>query len=266
MPIYEGQSVEEAIQNGLKALDVTQDEVRTTIIEEGKKGFLGVGKKNARISLESMVKKEPETETVTDEEPAEANSGKISVETETVEKETFEEEIAEEEFTEEPSEQTETLENLDDQEALAQVGVYLTNITKALNAPATVSTTYDDQRIVFDLDTSKKGLLIGRHGKTLNALQYLAQVYVHRIAKNKLSIVVNVGNYRQKRQDILQKLAERTAEKVDRTGRPVFLEPMPAFERKQIHSALSQKRYIATHSEGDEPYRYLVVEPAKKYY
>lgn len=213
MPIYEGQSVEEAIQNGLKALDVTQDEVRTTIIEEGKKGFLGVGKKNARISLEPMVKKEPETETVTDEEPAEANSGKISVETETVEKETFEEEIAEEEFTEEPSEQTETLENLDDQEALAQVGVYLTNITKALNAPATVSTTYDDQRIVFDLDTSKKGLLIGRHGKTLNALQYLAQVYVHRIAKNKLSIVVNVGNYRQKRQDILQKLAERTAEK-----------------------------------------------------
>jgi len=61
-------------------------------------------------------------------------------------------------------------------------------------------------------------------------------------------------------------LAERTAEKVDRTGMPAFLEPMPAFERKQIHAVLSKKSYVTTHSEGDEPYRYLVVEPAKKYY
>ena len=115
------------------------------------------------------------------------------------------------------------------------------------------------------METQKKGLLIGKHGKTLNALQYLAQVFIHRVAKNKLSVVVNVGNYREKRQDILQRLAKNTADKVSRTGRPVFLEPMPAFERKQIHSALSNNKYVTTHSEGDEPYRYLVVEPAKRY-
>lgn len=264
MPIYEGQNTEEAIQNGLKAMGVTQDEVRTTIIEEGKKGFLGVGKKNARVSLEPMVKKEAEpeaqTEDTTDEEPVGSKDGKISVETEPLEAKSFETEIDEKE----PYKAIEEKESLDDQEALTQLGHYLSDIIKALGAPATVKTNREQGRIIFDLDTSKKGLLIGRHGKTLNALQYLAQVYVHRIARNKLPIVVNVGNYRQKRQDILQNLAQRTAEKVEHTDRPAFLEPMPAFERKQIHSVLSKNKNVATHSEGDEPYRYLVVEPAKK--
>lgn len=120
--------------------------------------------------------------------------------------------------------------------------------------------------IVMNLETSKQGMLIGKHGKILNALQYLAQVFLHRVAKEKLSVVVNVGNYRQKREEVLTRLAQRTAEKVKETGRPVFLEPMPAFERKMIHSALSKDEYIKTHSEGEDPYRYLVVEPAKKYF
>ncbi|AYW49303.1 protein jag [Tetragenococcus halophilus] len=259
MPIYEGQSVEEAIQNGLKALGVTQDEVQTTIIEEGKKGFLGVGKKNAQVSLEYMAKQETEnkTEIVNETEVEEEDSEKLTEE---------EIEPAEEVSDKEAEQEEKPTEGLDDQEALRQLGIYLTDITKELNAPATIKTTRDAGRIVFGLDTSKKGLLIGRHGKTLNALQYLAQVYIHRIAKNKLPIVVNVGDYRQKREDILERLAERTAEKVDRTGMPAFLEPMPAFERKQIHAVLSKKNYVTTHSEGDEPYRYLVVEPAKKYY
>lgn len=257
MAIYEGQSVEEAIQNGLEALGVSQDEVKATILEEGKKGFLGVGRKNARVSLELMAKQEPELkmEIEPDSQIMEDDHSKVINETEEFE-----------EISDQKQEQEKTSEKLDDQQALTQLGTYLTEITKQLNAPAAVKTTYDQDRIVFELDTPKKGLLIGRHGKTLNALQYLAQVYVHRIAKNKLSIVVNVGNYRQKREDILQQLAERTAEKVDRTGMPVFLEPMPAFERKQIHFVLSKKSYVSTHSEGDEPYRYLVVEPTKKYY
>ncbi len=132
-----------------------------------------------------------------------------------------------------------------------------------MDAPATVTMSHEDHLIVFQLDTEKQGLLIGKHGKMLNAIQYLAQVFIHRVAKNKLSIVVNVGNYREKRQAILQRLAERTAEKVDRTGRPIFLEPMPAFERKQIHAALSKKDYVKTHSEGEEPYRKVVIELKK---
>jgi len=268
MPIYEGQNTEEAIQNGLKALDLTQDEVRTTILEEGKKGFLGVGKKNARVSLEPMVKPSSEitAENEAEKTPTVKESSKMSEESNSTEKEDSEEKVKENDSFTKSQNQTKEVEGLEDQEALRQLSVYLTDITKALNAPAMVSTTRDKGRVVLDLDTDKKGLLIGHHGKTLNALQYLAQVYIHRIAKNKLSIVVNVGDYRQKRQEVLQKLAEQTAEKVKRTKRAAFLEPMPAFERKQIHSVLSKNKDIATHSEGDEPYRYLVVEPAEKSY
>lgn len=162
---------------------------------------------------------------------------------------------------------SDTLTELDNEEALKQLAVYLTEVTKEMGVPALVKVDRGDNGLmILNLETDKQGMLIGKHGKILNALQYLAQVFVHRVAKNKLSVVVNVGNYRQKREEVLVRLAKRTAEKVKETGRPVFLEPMPAFERKMIHSALSYDEYIKTHSEGEEPYRYLVVEPAKKYF
>ncbi|MCC9273354.1 RNA-binding cell elongation regulator Jag/EloR [Enterococcus aquimarinus] len=243
MPVYEGTTIEAAIQHGLKLLGVTKEQVTIKILDQGKKGFLGIGKKEAQVSLELKEVEQQTTEIsqtiVEEEKPANEVS---------------------------PVTRTQTLESLDNEEALKQLAIYLAEITKQMDAPATVTMSHEDHLIVFQLDTEKQGLLIGKHGKMLNAIQYLAQVFIHRVAKNKLSIVVNVGNYREKRQAILQRLAERTAEKVDRTGRPIFLEPMPAFERKQIHAALSKKDYVKTHSEGEEPYRYLVVEPAKKYY
>ena len=240
MPIYENLTVDEAIQEGLQVLGITKDQAVIEVLDEGKKGFLGLGKKQARVSIEKRIVEEPlvEPDPVTTEDASSVMEAAAS----------------------EPV----LLTDLSDEEALAQLGLYLTNISKALNAPALVKTARQDGVIIFQLETQKQGILIGKHGKTLNALQYLAQVYIHRIAKNKLSIVVNVGDYREKRQAILERLASRTAEKVKRTGRPVFLEPMPAFERKQIHSVLSKDAYVQTHSEGDEPYRYLVVEPADK--
>ena len=243
MPVYEGTTIEAAIQHGLKLLGVTKEQVTIKILDQGKKGFLGIGKKEAQVSLELKEVEQQTTEIsqtiVEEEKPANEVS---------------------------PVTRTQTLESLDNEEALKQLAIYLVEITNQMDAPATVTMSHEDHLIVFQLDTEKQGLLIGKHGKMLNAIQYLAQVFIHRVAKNKLSIVVNVGNYREKRQAILQRLAERTAEKVDRTGRPIFLEPMPAFERKQIHAALSKKDYVKTHSEGEEPYRYLVVEPTKKYY
>lgn len=257
MPIYEGQTIEEAISAGLAALGLTESQVTVEVLDEGKKGFLGMGKKNARVSLNPVLTEEV-VETVEEiiEDVVEPECAESVVEVDVT--------VAPVE-PEVPKDNT-VLENLEDDEALMQLALYLTNISRELNAPALVKTTREHGTIVFQLETQKQGILIGKHGKTLNALQYLAQVFIHRVAKNKLSVVVNVGNYREKRQAILQRLAERTAKKVDRTGRPVFLEPMPAFERKQIHAALSKKDYVTTHSEGDEPYRYLVVEPAKKYF
>ncbi|MCU7357352.1 MULTISPECIES: RNA-binding cell elongation regulator Jag/EloR [Enterococcus] len=256
MPIYEGATSEEAITTGLTALGISKDEAVIEVIEEAKKGFLGMGKKNARVSIEPSVTEEISeavTETVEDVLVNEEQTPVVELDVSTAT------------MAEEPA-IADVLSDLDDEAALTQLALYLTNITNELNAPALVKTERENGMVIFHLDTKKQGILIGKHGKMLNALQYLAQVFIHRVAKNKLSVVVNVGDYRQKRQAILQRLAERTAEKVKRTGRPVFLEPMPAFERKQIHSALSHDDSVKTHSEGDEPYRYLVVEPNKKYY
>ncbi|MGB4921231.1 MAG: RNA-binding cell elongation regulator Jag/EloR, partial [Enterococcus aquimarinus] len=202
MPVYEGTTIEAAIQHGLKLLGVTKEQVTIKILDQGKKGFLGIGKKEAQVSLELKEVEQQTTEIsqtiVEEEKPANEVS---------------------------PVTRTQTLESLDNEEALKQLAIYLVEITNQMDAPATVTMSHEDHLIVFQLDTEKQGLLIGKHGKMLNAIQYLAQVFIHRVAKNKLSIVVNVGNYREKRQAILQRLAERTAEKVDRTGRPIFLEP-----------------------------------------
>ena len=256
MPIYEGNTIEEATQKGLQALGLTKEDVTIDVLDEGKKGFLGLGKKLAQISMEPTIS-EQVTEAVEE-----------TVEDIVVADEATAVEEAVEELTEAiPSlseESTHSLENLED--AITELAMYLTNISNELNAPAMVRIARENGNIIFHLETEKQGILIGKHGKVLNALQYLAQVFIHRIASNKLSIVVNVGNYREKRHEILERLAKRTAEKAKRTGRPVFLEPMPAFERKQIHHTLSKDEQIKTHSEGDEPYRYLVVEPVKKYF
>ncbi|MGX7245451.1 RNA-binding cell elongation regulator Jag/EloR [Enterococcus quebecensis] len=259
MPVYEGNTIEEATTKGLHTLNLSKEDVEINVIADAKKGFLGFGKKLAQVSIEPTVSEqisEAIDETVED----------IIVTDEEVKVEAAVEELLADKISDSDSSEPKVLENLEDEEAITELAMYLTTISKELNAPALVRLERKDGLLVFHLDTDKQGILIGKHGKVLNALQYLAQVFVHRVAVNKLSVVVNVGDYREKRQAILQRLAERTAEKVKQTGRPVFLEPMPAFERKQIHFTLSKDEAIKTHSEGDEPYRYLVVEPAKKHF
>lgn len=256
MPVYEGPTIDEAISKGLHTLGLKKEAVDIEILMDAKKGFLGMGKKAARVSIEPIIAEEisaPVKELK--EELSEELSIEVKADQPIIESENS--------VTTEPTNQ---LVELAEEEAIKELALYLTNITNEMGVPAMVKIQHEAHLIVMNLETSKQGLLIGKHGKILNALQYLAQVFLHRVAKEKLSVVVNVGNYRQKREEVLTRLAQRTAEKVKDTGRPVFLEPMPAFERKMIHSALSKDEYIKTHSEGEDPYRYLVVEPAKKYF
>ncbi len=132
------------------------------------------------------------------------------------------------------TEEVDHLEDLEKEDAIKELALYSTNITNDMGVPALVKIQQEaNGLIVMNLETSKQGMLIGKHGKILNALQYYS-TSLTRIAKEKLSVVVNVGNYRQKREEVITRLAQRTAENVKETGRPVFLEPMPAFERKMI--------------------------------
>ena len=149
------------------------------------------------------------------------------------------------------------------EEAIQKVIDYLTTTVEVYGADAKVTAEETSQAITFNIESDKAGLIIGKHGKIINALQTLAQTVYQQNERKRASVIVNVGDYRERREKILENIADRTAERVLRTKQPVFLEPLPAFERKQIHARLSKNDRLSTHSEGKEPHRYLVVEIAE---
>lgn len=244
-------SVEKAIQKGLRQLGLTKEEVVVEVLSEGKKGLFGFGQKDAIVALTPVVKEEVVEEVST---PV------VAAEDESFEEE-FEDEFEDEEDVEGSENEETTVDRLE--EAAHVTKAYLEGIAKTYGAEATVAVEVRRDRMTFVFDTDKQGLLIGKHGKILNALQVLAQVSVHRFVKGRISVQVDVGDYRARRSETLQQIAERTARKVLKTKQPVYLEPLPAYERKQIHAALSKNKRISTHSEGKEPHRYLVVEIAE---
>ena len=252
-------SVEKAIQKGLRQLGLTQEEVVVEVITEGKKGLFGFGQKDAMVALTPVVKEEvvEEVSTPVVEETVEEV---VASEDESFEEE-FEDDFEDEEDVEGSENEETTVDRLE--EAAHVTKAYLEGIAKTYGAEATVAVEVRRDRMTFVFDTDKQGLLIGKHGKILNALQVLAQVSVHRFVKGRISVQVDVGDYRARRSETLQQIAERTARKVLKTKQPVYLEPLPAYERKQIHAALSKNKRISTHSEGKEPHRYLVVEIAE---
>ena len=224
--------------------------------------MFGFGQKNAEVELTpvaTMVSEEAVEEVVEPVVEAVEEATVETVETVEVPEEDFEDDDFEEE--EGDANYEETVDQLE--EAARVTKEYLEGIAKTYGAEATVTVEARRDRMTFVFDTDKQGLLIGKHGKILNALQVLAQVSVHRFIKGRISVQVDVGDYRARRSETLQQIAERTARKVLKTKQPVYLEPLPAYERKQIPAALCKNKLISTHSEGKEPHRYLVVEIAE---
>lgn len=287
-------TTEEAIDKGLKALGIKRDNADITISQESKKGFLGIGqkdavvvvkRKNAKNPVEDLVskeillgEKEPSTIEPEIKEAAEPDDKVSSVEesTDPVEEgvedtdKTHPVRADEEEKVEGTTEKPEPEEkkiielNEKDEAAIQSVADYIKRIADKMGVDdVSVTINRTDRRVQYIIDTEDAGLIIGRHGKVLNSLQTLAQIQLHQEADNKLFAKVDAENYRDRRQKTVEQLAYRTAEKVKKTNRPVILEPMPAHERKQIHRYLNQHKGVQTHSEGKEPHRYLVVEPSK---
>ncbi|MBQ6844058.1 MAG: protein jag [Agathobacter sp.] len=117
----------------------------------------------------------------------------------------------------------------------------------------------EDRLIEVDLKGEDMGILIGKRGQTLDSLQYLTNLAVNKHSENYYKVKVDTEDYRKRRKDTLENLAKNIAYKVKRTKRSVALEPMNPFERRVIHSALQNDRFVTTHSEGEEPYRHVVV-------
>ncbi|WP_174615221.1 RNA-binding cell elongation regulator Jag/EloR [Virgibacillus ihumii] len=197
-----GQTVEEAVQSALEQLDTSRDHVEVEVIDEGKKGLLGVfGSKRAIVKVKM---------------------GRNQIE---------------------------------------QTEEYLMEVTKKLNVDTAVTTSVDGHHVTFNLAGDKIALMIGKRGQTLNAIQYLAHLVLNKEGSQYYTVTVDAEGYRQRRKETLESLAHKMADKAVRLNKKVALEPMPAFERKIIHSALQRNDTISTYSDGVEPHRHIVIKP-----
>ncbi|CZQ85064.1 RNA-binding cell elongation regulator Jag/EloR [Trichococcus ilyis] len=268
-------TVDKAIRKGLDLLGVDSHEADIVVISEGKKGIFGFGQKEAVVEITRK-------EIMDFDEPGDIQLAEIDETVEDIVEDLEEDypEAAEKILADQPevdriisSDEEEDAEaghfpeDYDEEagraEAIAAVSAYLASVAEAYGAPAVVTVEEKNNMLIFQMESEKAGLLIGKYGKIVNALQILAQALVQRYVRRRLSVIVNVGDYRERRAAVLESIADRTAERVIKTKQPVFLEPLPAFERKLIHARLSQNKRIKTHSEGKEPHRYLVVEIAE---
>ncbi|WP_124057763.1 RNA-binding cell elongation regulator Jag/EloR [Vaginisenegalia massiliensis] len=285
------ESVEKAIKIGLTRLDANQDEVTVNVISEGKKGLFGFGKQDAIVeltkksdmTLSELTQQLEETQSTNSPDlgtqPQDSWQTQVDLEEneaivepaandqfEIIKEERANQLVAEEENDsnhQETASEQETV-AIQSQEEIDQsrtlVAQYLEAVINEYGAPGTVSYEESGNQVIFNIDSPKSGLVIGKHGRIINALQILAQVMLHQYDRRRLSVLINVGDYRDRRAGVLEQMAQRTAKQVLKTKQPVILDPLPSYERKQIHAYLSKVDHIKTHSEGKDPNRYLVVE------
>lgn len=194
-----GKSVEEALRLALIELDASREQVEIEVLDEGSKGFLGIGAKETRIRVSKK-------NSVTDVAHA-----------------------------------------------------FLSSLLKEMNIPAEIEINLAQDALNINIIGEDMAILIGKRGQTLDSLQYLVSLVVNKERDDYMRVVLDTENYRAKRKETLEGLAEKLASKVKKSRKNVILEPMNPYERRIIHSALQNNPNVSTKSEGDEPYRKVVI-------
>lgn len=263
-------TVDDAITEALIQLGVTSDRLEYEVIEKGSPGFLGIGMKQAVIEARRKPEPEPEPEqeeiSVRPEKPEIKETEKetpVSAKKERSEKKPKKEkevkEIKEEAKPEEPKREETVLAEVQDV-TIQAVEEFLRNTLNAMDMEVEIKSEIDsDGALSINMTGEHMGILIGKRGQTLDALQYLANRVANKHQEGYVRVKLDTENYRARREETLRHLAKNIAHKVKRTRRPVALEPMNPYERRIIHSALQSDPYVTTHSEGEEPYRKVVV-------
>lgn len=254
---FSAKTVEDAITAACQEFLVVSAKLDYEVVEEGSSGFLGIGSKPAVIR--ARVKEESELE----EKPVSAKT----VETKSVSAKPVEAKSETGKPVQEKAEgkkpATKSLKTEGPLEDEAKK--FLNSVFAAMNMVVTVDVNYDEAEKNMDIELSgeEMGVLIGKRGQTLDSLQYLVSLVVNKGEEDYIRVKVDTENYRQRRKETLENLAKNISYKVKRTKRPVSLEPMNPYERRIIHSALQNDKYVTTHSEGEEPFRRVVVSLKK---
>ena len=274
---YQAETVETAVQMGLKDLNLSESEVKIEVINPGKKGFLGFGKALAEVNLvvidpnlkkyESIASLKTRTsevnvvesteQTVYNESSDVKDDEEINVVNETVVPEAPIENIIETPVEEPVVTENKNTENT----SIEATKNYVEMIIKAMGyeVESTVEKKSSNE-ILINLNSKDASRIIGKRGQILNSLQVLAQNYLNQLEKGYSIVTLDIENYRAKRRETLQTLALNMSKKAIKTNKPVKFEPMPSYERKIMHQILANIENIETYSEGREPHRYLVIK------
>lgn len=260
-------TLEDALTEAKIILGAASDEIEYEVIEKGSTGFLGMGAKNAVIKARKKTPVEHTEDSSPkikqEEKPAAAFQEKIEKKPES-KKEVKEEPLREEESMIESPETDEV--KLDIDEVIEEASSFLNLVFSDLDMTVCITSDYNEEEKMLTLDLSgdEMGLLIGKRGQTLDALQYLTSLAVNKGKPYYVHIKLDTENYRERRKATLENLAKNISAKVKRTKRPVSLEPMNPYERRIIHYALQADKFVTTHSEGEEPYRKIIVSPKRR--
>ena len=250
-------TVEDALTEASIELGLASTDIDYEVIEKGSAGFLGIGAKQAVITAWKKVEEKPKKEKKAEKKPEKK-----------VEKEVVVEEVKEtpkvEEKKEEVPEKEEKLAEVEPQTKEA-CEKFLKDVLKSMDMEVTLTSVIDeDGALSINMKGENMGILIGKRGQTLDSLQYLTNRVANKMQEGYVRVKLDTENYRERRKETLENLAKNIAHKVKRTKRSVSLEPLNPYERRIIHSALQGDKYISTHSEGEEPYRRVVVTLNRK--
>lgn len=297
-------TVSDAITEASIQLETSSDNIEYTVIDEGSKGFFGIGSRKAMIEARKKFtdedlmqevfgekkekaekpKREPKKEMKKEAAPEkkEATHKPEKRENREVKKEPRKPVPVKpiEKEAEKPQEKPERPAEAageavvaepkqprvpaDPEEAKRRAVTFLTDMFRVMDMQIEVHAFFEDDTLSVDLAGEEMGLLIGKRGQTLDSLQYLTSLVVNKGKASYVRVKLDTEDYRNRRKATLENLAKNIAFKVKKTRRPVFLEPMNPYERRIIHSALQNDPYVTTHSEGEEPNRKVVVTPRRK--
>lgn len=240
-----GRTVDDAITEALIELGASTDEVNIEIISKGSKGLLGFGAKEAKVRV--TLKENETKEEIEVEEIKEIIPDKVSIE--------VEEEL-------EDSDESVVTSKEEIQNIIGNAERFLEKLLKQMNIECKInSEIINNSRVSISLEGKNMGIIIGKRGETLDAIQYLVNIVANKERKEYIKIMLDTENYRARREETLRRLAFKLSKKVQKSRKPIILEPMNPYDRRIIHSALQDSKFVKTHSEGKEPFRKVVITP-----
>lgn len=270
-------NVEEALTQAMIKLGTTSDKMEYEVVSEGRSGFFGIGSRPAVIKAwikEDAISEElkefmaPSKNASGGEESAKEEP--VRVRKEVIKKEAVKKEYAQKnqekpsvksaEFAAAKAEKA-SVDRKSDIKVASTPEEFITQVCNAMGISVSVDSKFDEEENVLDINMigEDMGILIGKRGQTLDSLQYLTGLVVNKNKDEYIRVKLDTENYRERRKETLENLARNIAFKVKRSKKPVALEPMNPYERRVIHAALQNDRYVVTRSEGEEPFRHVVI-------